>query len=243
MDNKKITLILLLLYFFSPQVRAQDMNSLCKNRYIKFNNGNRSHFDMIVHCPYKKYKDEKSLPKMVKDRNKKYLLSRVGRTFLRKVKVEACYVIDFNNIELIKHPNWLDQADKKVKYAFEYSFNIQGKLKYYFTTVYDSLGNLISPNQVPNFHGNEDLTKFISVCKAIGIAETDTVFNKPILQISMEYSNTHNTFVWEIEMNPLRGKNNLTLEDRYILVNANTGNILEHRTQKVISVQNESVQK
>lgn len=192
-----------------------------------------------LYCVYIEYSNDKKIPNNIREINKNYLQERVGKAFLKKIKLRSVYIIDFNNPKLVSNPDWIVTADKRVKYAFTYDFEIQDEMKYYFTTVFDSTGKLISNQQLPDFKRNNKFDNIISFCKANDIAESDTVLNKPIENISLQYdSDNQNCFIWRIEMAPSRNDKNIVVADNYLLLNANCGKVVERRSKKVIVVIN-----
>lgn len=158
-------LIIGLSVLFIPVAFSQDFYMLCGKGRLYYDHGNKDNFAMVVHTSYRQYKNMKKVPDYIRVKNQEYLSRRVGKQFLKKVFLEASYVIEWNNDKISIPDDWKRIADVKVKYAFQYSFKVQGKMKYYFTTVYDSVGNLLSKNMVPDRHRNSSFDSLINAPK------------------------------------------------------------------------------
>jgi|GEM_PF-2196307 len=232
---KKSALICLL--FVNNFLYGQDMFTYCGHKKLQYENGNKNHFSLVLHTPYKEYSDINIMPKDIIEKNKNYLLMRAGSDFLKqKAKFVSCYVINFSDNKDHKNREWLAVADKNVKYAFEYYFNIQKGMKYYFTTVYDSIGNLLSQPMLPSINSNQDFDKIIGVCNAKAIAEKDTVFKGKVINISLQYLDSINSFTWNAELPEIKTRKNGIALKRAIIINANTGIIIKREEREIYSV-------
>lgn len=229
--------ILISLIFINTVVAAtaQDLSTYCGNKKIFFDNGNKDNFSLVIHCPYKEYNDIKALPKRIVDINNSYLINRVGRYFVNKIKFMSCYIVDFSDSSLVEHRSWLEVADRRVKFAFQYYFNVQKNMKYYFTTVYDSAGNLLSKHMLPSVNSNKNFYKLIDVCKATDIAEHDAIFKGTVFTISLQYADTINSFIWEARLNDAQSTMPGESIERNIVIDGNTGAVVNRIQQKIHS--------
>jgi uncharacterized membrane protein YkoI len=125
----------------------------------------------------------------------------------------------------------LKRKKDEIKYSFEYYFEVEKGLNFYFATVYDVWGHLISKDQIPDVKKNKEGYKIISLCEAQKIAESDKKYKGELTHISLKYEPNKKIFVWEI------GKPILTEGDTRIYpqvtVNAQTGKIIDRKKEKV----------
>lgn len=191
---------------------------------------------MVIHTPYQKV-DTIAVPKEIREKNRKYLYERVGETFYDKLQYYGCQIIDLKKYKQIKKERGFTSkklTDKRVKYAFQYYFVIQDSMRYYLSTVYDKDGNLISEHQLPAISRNDSLDNIIDVCQAKQVAETDENYKGKLEGIALQFSAEYNSFVWEIEKPAIRKGKEITTP--FIIVHAQTGKIIGHRTEKGIVV-------
>ncbi|MHB8401469.1 MAG: hypothetical protein ACYDCN_05595 [Bacteroidia bacterium] len=218
-------------------VSSQDLKLKCADKEIDCQNGNKNHFEMVVHCPYEET-DTLHLPQTIKDNAKKYLIERIGNEFYNKLNYYACQVVDFKKYkEIKKQKGWISKAsDRRVKYAIQYYFIIQDSMRYYLSVVFDKDGNIISSDQLPNYKNNGQFDKIIGVCDTKLIAEQDTMFSGRLLNISLEYLANANTFVWRVEKPSIAGTKRREEIHRFILINAVSGQIVKRETESWTSV-------
>lgn len=227
----RVSLILSIVLFHSAL--AQDTKVHCGNDTIRCNNGGKKHFEPIVNCPYVEYPDTAKVPVFICDINRKYLSERMGVFFYSKVKFRGCDVIEPEKYSELKNKRgFTDKAscNGKIKYAFEYYFMIQDSMKFYFTTIYDEKGNLLSKSQTPDIRQNPDCMNIVDVCEAKTIAEADTEFKGKMTGISLEYSQKYNSFVWVVEK-PREIKDKKVIS-RFVIIHAQSRKILDHITRK-----------
>ena len=215
---------------------AQDLSTYCGNKKIFFDNGNKDNFSFVIHCPYKEYNDIEALPKKIVDINNSYLINRVGKYFVNKINFVSCDIVDFSDSNLVKYRSWLEVADRRVKFAFQYYFNVQKNMKYYFTTVYDSAGNMLFKHMLPSVDSNKDFYKLIDVCRATDIAEHDAIFKGRVVTISLQYSDTINSFIWEARLTDVDTKTPGVNVERTIVIDANTWIVLNRIQQEISSM-------
>lgn len=200
---------------------------------VECENGNKSHFEKIIHCPYIEYSDSSNFPKLILEKNRQYLISRVGNEFYNKMILRDYYIIDFNNYEEIKKTKpWIGKelCNKNIKYALGYYFKIQDSLNYYITISYDKKGKMLSKHQLPNQKTNPNFYQIINLCDAKEIAEKDTVFSGKIINASLEFSKTKNSFIWRIEK-PSEWQAKGIIIHKYLVINANNGNLIQREKE------------
>ena len=228
---RRLIVIFILIVFNSAF--SQDLYLKCGNRKIPCDNGNKDHFAMIIHCPYQET-DTTKIPKTILDTARQYLLDRVGANFYNRIKFYSCQIIDFKKYNAIKKEKpFIDKeiADKRVKYALQYYFTVQGNMQYYLSLVYDKDGKFISEHFLPDRKTNKFFDKIIDVCKATQIIEADSIFNGQVEEIYLEFSQTDNSFVW-IALKPNIYEGPKTIISRYIIINATTGQLIKRKTAK-----------
>lgn len=233
----KTTIFISTLLTVSLTVFSQDLKLKCGDKEIECQNGNKSHFEMVSACPYEET-DTLHLPQTIKDNAKKYLLERVGIDFYRKLNYYSSQIVDFKKYkEIKKQKGWISKrSDRRVKYAIQYYFIVQDSMRYYLSVVFDKDGNIISSDQFPNYKSNEQFDKTISVCDTKFIAEQDTIFPGRLLNVSLEYFDNANTFVWRVEKPPVAGTKPRETIHRFILINAVSGQIIKRETETWTSV-------
>lgn len=192
---------------------------------------------MVIHCPYEET-DTLHLPQVIKDNAKKYLIGRVGSGFYGKLNYYSSQIVDFEKYKKIKkQKGWISKtSDRRVKYAIQYYLIVQDSMRYYLSVVLDKDGNIISNDQLPNYKSNEQFDKIKSVCDTKLIAEQDTVFPGALLNISLEYLDSSNTFVWRVEKPPVEGIIPRKTIHRFVLINAVNGQIVKRETETWTSV-------
>lgn len=233
-EQNKIIALASIMLFLGNICFAQDFYMYCGKEKLPYEYGNKDHFSMVVHCPYIEYRTNKAMPRFINVKNLQYLQNRVGKQFFEtRVKLDACYIIDFNNKKLVQHKDWLEKADKRVKYAFQYSFLIQGRNKYYFTIVYDSVGNMISPDMIPDHHANNAFSKIIPICKAKDIIESKMA--EKLTNISLQYTDSINSFVWRGEFAPKKQADTQIETQTIFIVNANNGLFFKREEKTIYS--------
>ncbi len=233
----KTTMLISTLLTVSITVFSQDLKLKCGDNEIDCRNGNKSHFEMVIHCPYEET-DTLHLPQTIKDNAKKYLIERVGNEFYNKLNYYSSQVVDFKKYkEVKKQKGWISKTgDRRVKYAIQYYFIVQDSMRYYISVVFDKEGNIISKDQLPNYKSNVQLDKIISVCDTKLIAEQDTIFPGRLLNISLEYLDSENSFVWRVEKPSVVGAKPRESIHRFILINVVSGQIIKRETESWTSV-------
>lgn len=190
---------------------------------------------MVVLTPYREYNRPTKIPKHVITKNRNYLYGRYGKKFIDKnAKLDKCIITDFSDSSLVFNNDWLQHADRRVKYAFQYHFVVQGDMNYYFTTVYDSLGNRLSEHMLPNQKQNEHFDKILSVCEAVKVTERDTSFTSKVWLISLDYSDSLNAFIWEVGHWASTPDRRITIQKK-TFIHANTGEIIKREEQEEFS--------
>lgn len=214
------------------KVFSQDLILKCSDKEIVCWNGNKSHFELVIHCPYEET-DTLHLPQKIRENVKKYLIDRIGNEFYIKLNYYSCQVINLKKYKKKrKQKGWVSTSyDKRVKYAIQYYFIVQDSMRYYISIVFDKDGNIISNDQLPNYKNNLEFNNVISVCETKLIAEQDTVYPGKLLNISLEYLDNENTFVWRIEKPSIAGLKPRESIHRFILINAVNGQIIKRETE------------
>jgi hypothetical protein len=228
----KTVITILTISIFTLTAFSQDLTLKCGDKEIECKNGNKDHFDIVIHCPYQET-DTTKLPQIVLENARKYLTKRVGLQFYQQLNYYACQIIDFSKFdEIKKQKGWIDEkADKRVKYAVQYFFVVQDSMRYYLTLAFDTSGNIISKDQLPNISSNMQFDKIISVCDAKQFAEQDKKFKGELQNISLEFSDKANAFIWRIEMPTIKGKKKRENVHRFLLLNANNGQLVKRETE------------
>lgn len=235
--NKLVTIIFALT--FCKALLSQDAQLSCVDTKLNGENGGEKHFYDIMHCPYTEYADTNMIPVSVRQVNQNYLINRLGQQFFySKLKLRNVVVVDTAKFEEIrKTKGWISNSmcDKKTKYAFEYYFSVQDSLNFYFTTIYDSNGNLLFYHQIPDIRSNPNFYTYLDACKISKIALADRKFKGNIKSIRLDFDPQKNIFVWVVKK-PSRysGKNNKTIHSRYLIIHAQTGKIIEHKVTKSV---------
>jgi hypothetical protein len=233
----KITLFVMIFLTASLTGTSQDLILKCGDKEIACINGNKSHFGMVVYCPYEEI-DTVKLPQSIKDNAKKYLTERVGTEFYSKLNYYSSQVIGFKRFkEIKKGKGWISDSmcDRRVKYSIQYYFTVQDSMRYYVSLVFDKKGNVISEDQLPDYRTNRQFGKIMSVCEAKLIAEQDPVFPGELQNISLEYSEDANTFVWRAEKPAVAGTQPRQTVRRFTEINAVNGKLIGWETQTCIS--------
>lgn len=233
----KTVITILTFSIFTLTALSQDLSLKCGGKEIECENGNKEHFDMVIHCPYQET-DTTKLPQVVLENARKYLTKRVGQQFYQQLNYYACQIVDLSKFdEIKKQKGWIDEkADKSVKYAIQYFFIVQDSMRYYLTLAFYKSGNIISKDQLPNISSNKQFDKIISVCNAKQFAEQDKKFKGELQNISLEFFDKANVFVWRIEMPSVKGKKKRENIHRFLLLNANNGQLVKRETETWISV-------
>lgn len=192
---------------------------------------------MVVQCPYEET-DTLHLPRTIKDNAENYLVGRIGIEFYNKLNYYSSQIVDFKKYkEIKKQKRWISKkGDRRVKYAIQYYFVVQDSMRYYLSVVFDKDGNIISSDQLPNHKSNGQFDRIISVCDTKFIAEQDTIFPGRLLNISLEYLDSENTFVWRVEKPSVAGTKPRETIHRFILINAVNGQIVNRETETWTSV-------
>lgn len=103
-------------------------------------------------------------------------------------------------------------------------------MRYYLSVGYDKEGKLICEHFLPDKNSNQNFDKIIDVCAAVKIAETDSVYKSEVMTIFLEYMPSENAFVWIVrKFNIDEGRSSL---HRFIIINATTGKLVKHKTEK-----------
>ncbi len=233
--QKKMVIIILLVLTVCCTVSSQDFTLKCGEKIVPYESGNKGHFEAVIHFPYKEI-DSTILPKTIHDSARNYLINRLGVSFYTKVYYYASQDID-NKAKIYKFNGFPNpKLDKRTKYAIQYYFIIQDSMRYYFTIVFDKKGRVISKAQIPNYKKNKQFDRIINLCEAKIISEQDKLFLGKLVNISLEYYDLINSFVWRIEKPLVKGKKPREEIHRYIILNANTGKVIKRETESWISV-------
>ncbi|TGE24229.1 hypothetical protein E5K00_03170 [Hymenobacter aquaticus] len=226
-------LLAVLVLIISMSAFAQDVEITCEGKVIRCENGNKDHFDMVNDCPYEEV-DTTKLPQKVLINAKAYLIKRVGVSFYRqKLNYYQSQIVDFARFdEIKKQKGWIDEkSDKRVKYAIQYYFVVEGDMKYYISIVFDEKGNIISKDQLPAKARNNNFDRMISVCDAKKIAESDELFSGKLEGISLEYYLKQNALCWRAEKPSVKGSKSFERMHRFIWIDANTGQIVKRESE------------
>lgn len=199
----------------------------CGKEKLRYEHGNKEHFSLVVLSPYREYKDTKNISAAIVEKNSQYLSERAGTAFIDRAKLEKVYVVDFNDKSLSIPDGWREKANKEVKYAFQYSFTVQKGMKYYFTTVYDSLGSLLSKHMLPVEKDNPAFEQIISACEAKGIVEKSDHDGRKLANLSLQYSDSINAFVWEAHFIDKKTQDPKIYLYKTVFLQANTGKIVK----------------
>ena len=231
---KKIVLIILIILTVCKTVSSQDFTLKCGEKIIPCENGNKGHFEAVFHFSYTEI-DSTKLPKAILDSARKYLINRIGVFFYTKLYYYACQDVD-NKTKIYKFNGFPNpKLDKRTKYAIQYFFIIQDSMRYYLTIVFDKNGSVISKSQIPNIKKNKQFDKIISLCDAKIIAEQDKTFLGELKNISLEYNDNINSFVWRVEKPFVKGRKPREEIHRFIIINANSGLVINRETESWIS--------
>ncbi len=234
----KKTFLILTILILAKNIFSQEAQLKCAWKYYYVpTTGNVGHFDMVFNCPYRDT-DTTKLPKIINETAKKYLINQIGDTFYPQLKYYSCQVVDFNKFEEIKKEKpWIYKgSDKRVKYAIQYYFVTVDSLKYYLTLVFDKNGKIISKEQLPSYKNNKQFEPKVNVCNAIKIAEQDTIFKGESQKITFEYSESANLFVWRVQKPSVMGQKPNETIIRFVLINANSGQVVNRETISRIKV-------
>ena len=199
----------------------------CGKEKLHYELGNKQHFSMVVLSPYREYKDTRNIPPNIVAKDKKYLSKRTGKAFFSRARLEKVYVVDFNDTSISLPNGWREASNKQVKYAFMYSFKVQKGMKYYFTTVYDSLGNLLSKPALPLQSNNPNFDNIIGACEAKQISETSDKDGRKLASLSLQYSDSLNAFVWETRFVDKKTQDPKLYLYKTAFIHANTGKIVK----------------
>lgn len=231
---KKTVLIILITLIVCGKVSSQDFTLKCGEKIVPCENGNKGHFETVIHFPYLEI-DSTKLPQTIHDSARNYLINRLGASFCKKIYFYASQDVD-NKAKIYKFNGFPNpKLDKRTKYAIQYFFIIQDSMRYYFTLVFDKNGRVISKAQIPNYKKNNQFDKIISICDAKIISEQDKLFLGELKNISLEYYDLINSFVWRVEKPFVKGKKPREEIHRFIILNANTGQVIKRETESWMS--------
>ncbi|MFZ4725322.1 MAG: hypothetical protein ACOYMD_07710 [Paludibacter sp.] len=232
--HKKIVLLILISLTVCGTVYSQDFTLKCGEKIVPCENGNKDHFEAVIHFPYIEI-DSTKLPKTIHESARNYLFNRLGVSFYTKVYYYSSQDVNYKSkiYKFNGFPN--PKLDMRTKYAIQYFFTIQDCMRYYFTIVFDKNGRVISKAQIPNFKKNIQFDKIISICDAKIISEQDKLFLGEIKNISLEYYDLINSFIWRVEKPSVKGKKPREEIHRFIILNANTGRVIKRETESWIS--------
>jgi hypothetical protein len=232
-QNSIMTRVIMFLFLlFSIKSFSQDVLLECGDDEIDGINGNKSHFEMVVNCPYSEV-DTTKLPLFVLNNAKKYLIERVGLPFYQKLNYYSAQTVDFSELKGLDNDRKA-KLDKRVKYAIQYYFDIDDRLKYFISIVFDKNGKVISKNMLPNIKKNINFDKFMSACQAKKVAVMDPFLLGKSLRISLEYLDKNNSFVWNIEDPGITNESKREILTRFIIIDANNGNVIKRAFRKGI---------
>lgn len=220
------------------EVKCQDFEMTCDSTALEWMNGGKGHWSSIVHCPYVEYPSADSIPGEVRAANDRYLNDRLGKDFfIERVGFRGAAVVrpeQFDELKLV-HP-WIDQGlcNGRIAHAFQYYFPIQDSMIFLFTTMFDAGGNLVGPHQIPDTRSSECYQSWIDACTAKSIADQDGRYVGLSTGISFEYHEPANCFVWRVRKPVIRNGREITTP--FVIVNAQTGSILNYSTEHGIIV-------
>ena len=220
--------LFLLCFFISDLLFGQDFIINCDSEKVPYSNGNISNFSAVARLHYKEYKNIDIIPKAVQQSSQKYLQKRLGQTFMKRISFNGCFVISKNDKTIVK-------PKAEIRYALQYSFNIQDGMKYYFTLAFDNLGHLLSSNQVPNISDNPKSGNVQGLCNVKNIAEKKSTLVGSISNASLQYSDSVNYFIWQIDITEDNKSKKTTPKIERIILNANTGEFIKAEYLNVVS--------
>jgi len=212
---------------------GQDFRMQCDSVELEWMNGGKAHWRAIMNCPYVEHPTADSIPHHIRDANGRYLAGRMGMHFLEVNLIFLGAVIIrhdlFDTLEKV-HP-WIDKdaCDGRIAYAFEHCFLVQDSMRFYFTTIFDRKGQLVTPHQIPDMPMSADI-RWVSACEARSIAEADDSYAGRVEGISFEYYKPCNCFVWKARKTQIR--NGRKIITPYALVDARSGKVLDHVLEK-----------
>jgi hypothetical protein len=217
---KNILLILFTIYNVTSF--AQEYTFQCDTLKIGYYNAIMENSDPVYRCPTNQI-DTNQIPAYFLERTRNYLIKRVGSEFYTTLAFEDARTIDTNSWRL--ELPWVDKRiARKLKYSFRYSFMVQDSMKYFFSVVLDQKGRRISKHHLPSLKNIKNFTKKVDACKAVSIANRDSVFIGQAYRIDFEYSERYNCFIWAAYKPSIKiDDDNIILIK--ILINSNTGKI------------------
>lgn len=234
MKIKILFLLIIVIIVSSSEGFSQRERIVCKGKIISFTNGNINHFLRVACCPLVEH-TQNTFPKRIMDSANSYLIHRVGKAFIEKINQPIYQELKLELMDSIRTTNPCVSIenchDTTVKYVISYNFNLPKGMKYYFTLLYNRNGELISNEQLPEFELSINSFNFIEPCIAIEITDKDSVYKQRAKNITLDFSQKLNAFVWIVEKEESINRfNEYTIPT--LVLNATNGRILERYLNK-----------
>lgn len=208
---------------------SQDFELSCGSDVIGWMNGGKAHWHPIVNCPCVEYPTANSIPDLIRDSNERYITDRLGAEFFKeRVVFRGGVVVRPDKFDELKESQpWIDKdlCNDRIAFAFEYYFIVQDSMNFYFTTMFDEKGELASHHQIPD-EDQIGMGSWISPCDAKAIADQDTRYVGLIENISFEFHEQCNCFVWKAQKPEIRKGRKITTP--FALVDAGSGKLLDY---------------
>jgi len=236
----KNILIILTIFVWTANAFSQDLTLFCGDKLVRCENGNKSHFEIVLDYNYKEL-DSTKLPHDIREKAREYLLKRVGIKLYSRLIYYSCQEV--NNEEVNERRQMRKTSKKRIKYAIQYYFIVQDSMKYYLTIAFTEDGKIISKDQLPNINSNKQLDKIIKICEAKVIAEKDTItiMKGNAENFSLEYDPKINSFVWKVEKSILSARGQRSYRfSRTLYINAHNGIIVRKELTEWQNVCNHS---
>ena len=241
--STKMRYVAIFIVLFATHSYAQHFKSKCGDETVSFRNGGLNHFEPIIHCNFIEVPMENDflIPEFINKVNEENLKKNLGEEFIRQKLIKLKKIIieedtsNKNQIGIKKYSNKLCNCN--CKYAFQYYFKIHDSINYYFTTIYNSSGQLAIKNPIPNIPDNSFLATIIPMCNAKTIAESDFKFKGKLENITIEYNWELKRFTWLAEKPAIyKGNGNRKVHSRFLVIDAINGEIIDRYIEKGIVV-------
>lgn len=209
----------------------------CRKGSFEVNNGGMAHFMPVVNCPEFdfKFKDisETEIPLKVRENDQRYILSRMGDEFFENDLIQTKSILIYkDSVDEVRENVGGTHCESPAAFAFKYEFVMMGEVVFQFYTVYDSLGNRLSNNQIPNIVTDASVFNFLPICDIIEIAEKDKKNSgKDISDMRPQYIQEYNSYVWAVRK-PILSEEIEFDAFKVLYIDAVTGEILRRREKK-----------
>lgn len=173
-----------------------------------------------------------SIPAVVRMANDQYIKERLGREFIEQHAVFRGSVVvrrdQFKERQQVQP--WIDKdlCNDRVDFAFQHYFIVQDSIHFYFTTVFDRNGQYASSHQIPDLP--EGITEWIDICEARRIADLDAKYPGRTENISFEFHERGNRFVWRAQKP--QSRKDRTVTTPFVLIDARTGIVVDHTIER-----------